>query len=296
MSSWAMILDGERKLTIAVRPAIGQQPRKITKIVSLNGNGFAVLTPYHKARSGFLFKMPVDPKILRTPGKFTVSIDQAVGFTADDRVKLSYHTDGFAQFSSEAPGRIISGRDPVTGEPKGLGLFARPLKTPVWSGPSVGVTVWGIDEFEEVEDGDRPVIVFEPADFYYRGCTPSEANAWFLSMYAFPVNIIPPVRWHHEDAVVDVALEGLSGPLVSVVQLKVVHLRREKVFLGLFVNRLVTHFPSESGWNISGPGDYTIERKGHVLIASYPRDGIPVLGRPSLDRTSPVVTPETSEG
>jgi hypothetical protein len=294
MSHQALNLDGERKWTIALRPTDGERARKVTKIVGLNGGGFSLRAPYHKSKSGFLYKMPVDPKVIATPGTFEVSNDDVVGFTVDDRVKLSYHTDGFAQFSSETTGRVISGRDPETGEPKGLGLFTHPLTRPIWSGASVGITVWGIDDFEETKENDKPLVLFEPDEFYYRGCAPQEANGWILSIYAFPINVIPPVRFHRGSMVVDVVLQGLNGPLAAVAQLKVIHLRNEKVFLGVLVNSVITDFPSKSGWALQGPGDYTPERKGHVLMGIYPREMIGLKGRESLDRPSPPVPGATS--
>ncbi|MGA2075414.1 MAG: hypothetical protein ABSH52_18145 [Terriglobia bacterium] len=285
-----MSIGGDRKWTVAIRPASGERPRKITKILGLNGGGFSVLAPYHKARSGFLFKQLVRPNI---QGPYTVPFCESAGFTVEDRVKLSYHTDGFAQFSSETPGRILSGRDPATGEPKGLGLFTNPLETPIFSGGSVGVTIWGIDEFEETTEGDEPFL-FEPGDTYYRGCTPDDANAWHLQIYAFPKVVVPPLRFRDGNALLDVALEPVSGGgrLLSVVQLKVIHLPKEKVFLGLFVNRQKTNFPPKSGWILHGPGDFTGNRNGHVLMDIYPRDVIPVEGRGSLDRTHPAAPSE----
>lgn len=279
-------MDQNRKWTIAIRPADGQSPRKITKVIGLNGAGFSILAPYHKAREGYLFKLPVDPKTLSTPGRHQLPWDESVGFTADDRVKLSYHSDGFAQFSSETPGRITSGRDPKTGQPKGLGLFTHPLKTPIWSGPSVSVTIWGIDEFDELDETKQreQSLVFEPNEFYYRGCTPDEANlCWVLSIYVFPMRVTPPVRFHHGHPVLEVASEGLNGPLASVVHMRIIHLPEEEVFLGLYVNRAPTTL-LKSGWALNGPGDFTAERKGHVLTGLYPRDEIPVEGRASLNR------------
>jgi hypothetical protein len=61
MISSGKVLDGEREW-IALRPADGDSPRKITKIIGLNGGGFWVITPYHQSRSGFLFKMRVRRK------------------------------------------------------------------------------------------------------------------------------------------------------------------------------------------------------------------------------------------
>jgi hypothetical protein len=277
-----MSKNKDRKWTIAIRTAPGQPPRKITKIIGLNGGGFSVLVPYHKAKSGFLYKLPVDPKTDLGPGERSVPYSECVGFTARDRAKLSYHTDGFAQFSSETPGKIISGRDPATGEPKGLGLFTRSLTSPIRTGPSVGVTIFGIDDFEAVTGRDDPLI-FEPSDFYYRGTTPEEANAWILSIYAFPIGVTPPVRFRNGNPVLEAALEGLNPPWVSVVELKVVHLPAERVFLGLLLNHYKTSEGPKSGWMINGPGDWTLQQKGHVLMGSYPAMKAAGGGRGSLD-------------
>jgi hypothetical protein len=201
-------------------------------------------------------------------------------------VKLSYHTDGFAQFSSETAGKIISGRDPSTGVPKGLGLFTRPLTNPIRTGPSASVSVFGIDEFEGVSGRDDPLI-FEPSDFYYRGTTPEEANAWVLSIYAFPIGVTPPVRFRNGNPVLEAALEGLNPPWISVVELKVVHLPAEKIFLGLLLNHIKNSGDPKSGWAISGPGDWTLQQKGYVLMGSYPAIEDAVWGRGSLDRDQP---------
>jgi hypothetical protein len=142
-------MSSDRKWTIAIRPAPGEVARKITKIIGLNGTGFSVLTPYHKAKSGFLYKHRVN---LLPLGTSAFSWSECVGFTAEDRAKLTYHVDGFAQFSSEVQGKIVSGRDPKTGEPKGLGIYVRSLKSPSVSGPSVGVQVWGIAEFDKADN------------------------------------------------------------------------------------------------------------------------------------------------
>jgi hypothetical protein len=270
-----------RKWTIAIRPNAGETPRKITKIIGLNGRGFSVLAPYHKARSGYLGKMPAGPHV---QGESQKRWDDCISFTAEDRVKLSYHADGFAQFSSETAGKIISGRDPTTGQPKGLGLMTRPFEKPIWSGGSVGIMVWGIHDFVEAKESDSDLVTFEPKDFYYRGCTPGDANAWYLQIYVFPTEVTPPVRYENEQQILTAAIEGINGPLASVVRFKTLHLTAESVFLGLYVSRCVVGFPAASGWTINGPGDYTAEKPGHALMAIYPRPGIPVEGLDSLDR------------
>ena len=151
--------------------------RKITKIVPYKSGGFAVLAPYHKARKGYLLKHPVD----YSKRHMKVTRDEAVEYSAEDRVKLSLHPDRFVQFSGENPGRIISGRDPNTGEPRGLGIMSHPLSTPINTGPTFGCVAWGAADFAALNGtGKRGVIAFIEEDYYYRGCTPDTWNGYVI--------------------------------------------------------------------------------------------------------------------
>ena len=278
-----------RKWTIAIRPTEAEGLRKITKIIGLNGGGFSVLTPYHKSKSGFIAKAPMD---LFTLGARFFRWEEGINFTAEDRVKLSYHTDGFAQFSGENQGKIVSGRDEKTGEPKGIGLYTRALATPPVSGPSVGVVVWGIDQFEKAEETDN-LLIFDPSDFYYRNCEPEEANLWTLSIYAFGSKSgIPPLKresktWRmlYQPHPITAGIQG------TVIEMKVIHLKADGVYLGLYVERAVGQFPVPSGWILSGPGNYTQYQKGHALVAVYPRAPIPTKGSTPLDYNAQIHAP-----
>lgn len=264
--------------TIAIRSADGAL-RKITKIIGLNGGGFSLLMPYHRARSGVVCKMPVGPGGLATK----VAWSNMVAFTAEDKVKLSYHTDGFAQFSGEAQGKIISGIDAKTGMPKGVGLFTNPLTAPISSGGSVAVTLWGLEDFETTKKTKR-TVVFSEDDFYYRfGCMPGQANAFIVQMYAIPVRAEPPLQFKNGHAVLSINAEALNGRLSSIVQMKVLPLEKEIIWLGAYVNAYQMQFPVRSGWIVNGPGDHSPGRRGHVLTALYPRDGIKLGNAPSLD-------------
>jgi hypothetical protein len=285
-------MSSDRKWTIAIRPSTTGALHKITKIVGLNGDGFSVLAPYHQARSGFLYKHLMD---LQSLGKRFLRWDECVGFTAEDRVKLSYHIDGFAQFSSENPGKIISGRDPKTGEPKGLGLLARSLSAPSFTGPSVGVTVFGIEEFETAGE-DEELVIFEPNDWYYRNSTPQDANTWHLAVYAFPVGGVPPLQFDGAQPVMQYQPHPLDGGVQgAVVRLKAIRLQEEQIYLGMYVERFIANWGEvKSGWRLHGPGNYTQYQSGYVLQAVYPRGPIPVGGRDSLDRTPPSNDPPRS--
>jgi hypothetical protein len=272
-----------RKWTLAIRQSQDEAPRKITKIIGLNADGFSVLAPYHKARSGFLFKLPVDPKHAITPGPWFVPATDVVAFTVEDRAKLSYHTDGFVQFSSENPGKIISGRDPSSGEPKGLGVMSRPLTDPIWSGPSASVTAWGLDDFD-LADERKNLIVFEPDEIYYRACAPGQKIAFHLEVYAFPVDVVPPVRFRNGHPVMDTTVHALNRAMAAIVSMKVILLPEERVFLGVYVNAMANLFPSVSGWVLGGAGKWGPDRPGFVLKGVYPRDLFPQPYQGSLDR------------
>jgi hypothetical protein len=275
-------MPSDRKWTIGIRPAKGEAVRKITKIIGLNGKGFSVLTPYHKAKSGFLYKHRIN---LLPLGVSLFKWEECVGFTAEDRAKLTYHIDGFAQFSSEAQGKIISGRDPKTGEPKGLGIYARSLTSPSISGPSVGVQVWGIEEFDKADD-EQDLIVFEPEDVYYRNSNSQTANSWALCIYAFPIGVVPPLQFEGDQGVMWYQPHSITaGVPGAVIKIKAIRLLAEHMYLGLYVERFVIDVPVKSGWKLNGPGNYTQYQSGDVLSATYPRHEIPVEGAGSLDRT-----------
>jgi hypothetical protein len=266
--------------TVAIRPAAGAKPRKITKIAGLEGGGFSIFVPYHKAQTGYLFKHPVIPGV-REP-RF-VAWDGGTVFTAHDRVKLNYHSDGFADFSGDIPGRITSSRDLVSGEAKGLGLFSAPLSRPIFSAPTSMVTAYGLDQFETAKEQDG-LIIFGPEDFYYRKCTPESANLWILSVYAFPRNTIPPLRFKQQRSTLQVTIEPLNGPIASIMELVAISLPEDRIFLGLCVNCWKAQLQSESGWILQGPGDYTPDHRGHVLMGIYPRTEIPLTREMSFDR------------
>jgi hypothetical protein len=282
-------LKSDNKWTIAIRPGVGEKLRKITKIIGLKGKGFSVLTPYHQNRSGFLCKPLIDFQTFADVQRW----DQMIGFTAADRVKLSYHSDGFAQFSSENPGKIKSGRDPKTGEPKGLGLLARSLLSPTMTGPSAGVVLWGIEEFQSVEE-DEGLVIFGPSDFYYRNSTPNNANTWHLAIYAFGIGQIPPVQFEGEQAIMQYQLHSATaGVPGSIVRLKTIQLNEERMHLGMYVTRLIADWKDvKSGWQLNGPGNYNQYQSGYVLRAVYPAGPISLDDREALDRPSP--TTETT--
>lgn len=267
--------------TIAIRLDPAEPARKITKIIGYGAQGFAVVTPYHAARTGFVGKMPVDYNKI---GRFVVPHADVIGFTADDRVKLSYHPDGFVQFSGEAQGTIISGRDPTTGEPKGVGLMSQPLSSPIRSGPSFGISAWGLRDFAILPDAEcGAAVLFERDDLYFRGTTPGEANGIILEVFAFPKRYWAGVRQRGRDYVLTIAFKDFEASRAAI-DLKVIDIPGQDVMLAGFVSNARLLFSSDSGWVLGGPGNVAPDGKGHVLMAFYPRNARLEDGVPSIDR------------
>jgi hypothetical protein len=268
-----------RETTIAIRNPDTARLHKITKVVAYKEGGFGVLTPYHSARSGYLAITPVDYKEV---GKNQVSDEELTLFSANDRVKLSYHPDGFVQFSGEIGGTIISGKDPATGQPKGIGLNINPLSRPISSGPTFGVTIWGLDEFEQVKKGTKNVLVFEESDWYYRGCNPSSANGWFLDFFVFPTRYWSAARKTRHGFTLSLAFYGFEASM-GVIEMRIIELPDQPVFLAGFASRCQTSFPSSSGWCLCGPGEVSLTGLGRILQAFYPNPGFSKPATP-LDR------------
>jgi hypothetical protein len=234
----------KKGLTIAIREQPGLKPRKLTKVISYGADGFGALVPYHRAHSGFVAKVPMD---YRRVGEFSVPEDEIVGFTSEHRVKLSSHADGFAQFSGEVQGKVISGRDPVTGEPKGVGLMTQPLSNPIQTGPSFGVTAWGLSDFEELEEPVQTAIVFEHTDVYFRGCTPRTANGWVLEVFVFPARYWAATRKTADGYSMAMSFRDFEAS-AAVIEMKVIDLVELGVLLAGFVSRVAVSFETQSGW------------------------------------------------
>lgn len=251
--------------TIAIETSALVSPRRIVKIVPYPAGGFAVTVPYHTANQGFLAKVPVDYKANRsTVGR----PDLIERYHASDRVKLSYHKDGFVQFSGENPSKILSGRDSQTLEPKGLGLVTQPPSDPIKTGPSFVVIVWGLDEFESLPAG-KSAEVFTDQECYERDYPVDDANGWLVEGFVFPRRFWAGVRNQGGRRVTSRMFRDFEAS-GAVLEMRVIDLPRQPSFLALLVSRLKVEYSCPSGFNMGGPGVRRPDDTGTNLIAVYP--------------------------
>ncbi len=270
-------MSKRRSYIICMR--VGDRFYKISKLVFYNDKGFAFFCPYIAGNQGLLLKFEVD-YAKKTQRIFE---DEVIRFTAQDKVKLSYHYDGFVQFSGVNPSRIISGRDLETGKPKGLGIFSQPLSRPVSSGPSFGLVFWGLEEFDQItlENVSKinKIVGFRETDCTYRGVDFNECNGYllegFVVLESFRNRVITRsngTQW--------IGRKNNSWEIQGdTIPLAVVPDYENGYFIGLMISRIKLGFDTICGFTLGGPtqlinsSDYS--KKGIQITAVYPIDAMP---------------------
>ncbi len=264
---WQMLFTSAERLTAAAQTEspvaktnvairVDDCQRRIFKIIPLSDGGFAVTAPYHNVRTGILLKAERD---YATTGLTHVPFQQTTAFTASDRVKLSYHVDGFVQFSGEQNSKIVSGRDVTTGEPRGLGLLARPLSDPVKSGPSVGCVVWGLADFDVWKTrADEYNICFGDDELYKEPVNRQQdtaVDAYHVSMFIFPYVVLrAAVGASNTQDELDMKLPMNIYNRNAPFRVKLVRISAETV-LGLIAKKESVALGSSSGFQLSSPSD-----------------------------------------
>ena len=240
--------------------------RKLMKIVpySAPDGGFAVMMPYHKADSGFLYKAQVHDRLANLvllPRPTVVS-----RYVVSSTVKMSFHSDGATQFSS-MEGKIISGRDSATGFFKGLGIMARPFTKPVWSGETFSIIAWGLSQFEtcKPDKDDIRFTIAEMANPHLRYAKkPALGLAAYMISRAKPLASTPTFPDYR-------AIMKLWNPKLGVFwrrEVRLIALHSEEAVIAIHVLKLPNTFSSPSGFRFASPRD----KDDFGIYAVYPRE------------------------
>lgn len=243
------------------------ETRKVAMIVS-NERGISISVPYHKARQGqfLLIRPPDQPGIhaVRPHGRYVAS----------SRAKLSLHPPHpsepdttFVHFSGDG---IVSGRD-EDGRPKGFSLIGPPISE-ITTGPTMGLTVWGLADFDPPRARDANLVTIRQSDMHpatggdlLRGLT--------LEMFLLPNSLRKSSRrlgvFYKE-----YVFEGIKRGFY----LKVIELPGLDRFLGVACIRRPVTFTG-SGYTLVSPRIH-----GWMLCAAYPPQ-FSTEGHISLDHT-----------
>jgi hypothetical protein len=266
----------KKKFTLVLHD--GNKAYKIVKIAFYGNGGFCIFAPYHSAKKGLLVKLKFDYRLRNQ----NISRDECLEYTADDKVKLSLHPDGFVQFSGLNK-NIISGRDKVTGKPKGLGLMSNPLNQVIKSGPTFGITLWGINEFNEYikSEKDEQIIEFQESDYYYRNCT-KDWNGYIIEGFLFERNVLPYVIKVQDKQLLKIKHFNFEIPGTIFIH-RIIPYYSKDYIIGLIISRTKIYFESKSGFILNSPSQIVDKTTAIGLFALYPPDSKMILPQQSLN-------------
>jgi hypothetical protein len=204
-------------------------------------------------------------------------------YSVSSDVKLSIHRSGFVQFSG--PG-IKSGIEKFTNLPKGMAIQIPSLDNPITSGPTFGITAWGLEEF--VKYGGKPkkgeqVLLFTEAEVFNSG--DPAADGYLMEGFVFPAS-----EREHVVQVADGFILTKTFPYFEIPNttftFKVVLLKKTASFLGIMVRKVQTEFGDiKSGYVLAGPSAIQEPHIGTTMMASYPKPFVDWMPSDTLDRS-----------
>ncbi len=229
------------------------------------------------------------PVVYRSPETVKVPLDSLIQeFYASQRPKLSIHHDGFCQFSSDLQGSIRSGRDPETGEPKGIGIFISPLNKPITTGPTFGINLWGLNDFKawtNVKKDESPLRFHE---YYSRKSVATTHDSYLIEGYLFPKKEAGPnIVISNGKYYLSVRHKNFEIP-GTVFRYSIIPEFNNDYLIGIMVSKSKVGFKTESGFSLGGPSqivgyDNMGHQIGHSLNAIYPVPDTAYLPEMSLD-------------
>jgi hypothetical protein len=275
-------LNEGHRIAIRDGAGVGRQVVRIT----LQDDGFGVQVPYHPAKNGWIYELPLD----YAKTEFIVPLSAGKHYTVSDVAKLSFHMNGFVQFSRGGGKPIVSGYNPSLNLIKGAGLRA-PDPVQVATGPLFGVQVYGIESFDQCTT--KPVEMFEPGDLWYRAGVASENDTAFnVEVFMLPIDLLGGAR-----AVDGKRILRRKLPYKSQIwfehNIRVVELPHLPFFLGVIVCRIPADAAMSSGYKIAGPGCGGPGEAKKCIAAQYPcPEWVGTLNPTSLDYRPPEASEE----
>jgi len=270
--------DGYR---IAIRDSDGVE-RQVLRIAKQR-DGFSAMVPYHPAKQGWLYELPLD----YSRRLFAVPISEGRHFTVSDAAKLSFHMDGFVQFSTGSGRKIISGYNPLLNQVKGVGIRA-PTPVNVTSGPLFGIQVYKVEDFQKREA--KSVVLFEEGDLWCRvGETTDNDIAYHVEFFMLPGQLLAESMMVGGRRVLRKRLP-YNSQIWFTHDLRVLEFQGLPFFLGAIVSRIPGDPELESGYKLNGPScEEPGSAKKKSIAAQYPcPDRVSELNPVSLDYIAPV--------
>ena len=231
---------------------------KISAVYLSADGSFKLDVPYCPYKEAFLTK--ITPNYKSPTKRYLIKIAEQ-NFTSKSRPQLSIHSSGFVQFSGHG---ILSGIDDKTGTAKGLGVFSSPLSTPVQSGPTAGITFWGVEFFEKLLSKRKTDLIIKESQIINRFYKDeSSLNSYTFEFWVFSEKFEKYTKQSSFGEEVTLLFPQIPG----VFTLPIIRLRNLSSFIGILPVRINTMFAEkvDFGFNFGGPaGTDTPDRKGEL--------------------------------
>jgi hypothetical protein len=234
--------------------------RLVARITNLS-DGFSLLVPYHPAKEGCLFKVPIDYACTRAV------VAPSETYSVSDVVKLSLHMSGFVQFSTGGQKPIVSGYCNVLKRPKGIGLRAADL-IEVTSGPLCGVMVQGLESFEPL--GSNTAEIFNRGDLWFHPEFPEETGAYNIEIFMLPLDVLLSATMVDGKRTVNLELP-FAGKVKFRHILRVIELPKLWFALGVIISPLPGDSTIDSGYKIASPGMFDPNGQAFAITGWFPR-------------------------
>jgi hypothetical protein len=224
---------------------------KITSIYLSSDGSFSIDIPSYPYREGLVMKFSPN----YGPKNYLIAEDEfKQKLSSKNRPKLSIHSSGFVQFSG--PG-VRSGIDANTKLARGIGVYSAPLDAPVESGPTFGITFWGVKNFEKTSKLKKGDILIKQEDLINRPNPDNpEVNTYIFEGWVFHERFKKYIRDRNNREEATIGFPQYRESPGAIFTFPIVRLCNYKSFIGILPFRTNTELPNkeDSGFNFGGPG------------------------------------------
>lgn len=243
---------------------------KIFSIYLLSDGSFKVDLPHVYFEKGCIVSFTPEYGKKRSLAKMEKS------FIVNNKPQLSIHSSGFVQFSG--PG-IKSGEESIGNKmkSKGLGLYSAPIENPIITGPTFGITVFGLEFFPVLKIKTKDSILIEYVDIYNKKILKGEKyNSLSFDCFILDSKNKQYIRKHNEQEIISKIFPQFRDSKNPIFTFPIIRLKKSDSIIGIIPFHTYTGFANKfkSGFTLGSPAgeefsDYT-GRFFSMMATSFP--------------------------